>query len=577
MFRLREGSKLHNSSEVQAEALQVIRSTKSSGIVILPCGSGKTSVFLQAALDAGNRVLFLCYEKQGVMQVAETIRQHSTVQDSHLCVYSSEMKAQPNRLLCYFVTTYNMFSATTAARSPATQLVRQYVTTTKWDLVVLDEVHHSGAQTYRPLIETLVRNSKRTLGFTGTLCRSLSVSASTSGMSREELQEEQFEFIGKVLYQKTCTELEKEGLIAKVRRMEIFTRLTPDFEVAHQEVQGSLKKYVESLHPSKLNAVWMLVQMHVAIGQIGMIFVNHLLNAKIVQRMLGQRCEILSGGNAHGTDGIHTAEANAGIVNRFNSGEIDVIVSTPVGGEGLDIHNSRFRYAIVIDAHGGQAPASQKLGRLSRTPRLIAQPGESREDQRRRRLAAQKEAAYYEIVTPDTEEVSAANARHEQFRHDGYDCCSLEYDELVTRASACGISEAEAPFDSDVTQIRLLAETLSYQHLGEEETLGNVCARNKMAPHRADIQKQRNRLSGPSSHLFKDRARQKLVRLRKQLPEQRAEAQRAKHKSMGDAEPAEVLVRVLRQLGTSEELLQRAGVELPPPPLLDDEDDEFGL
>ena len=56
-----------------------------------------------------------------------------------------------------------------------------------------------------------------------------------------------------------------------------------------------------------------------------------------------------------------------------------------------------------------------------------------------------------------------------------------EYDELVTRASACGISENEAPFGNDVTQIRLLAETLSYQHLGEEETLGNVCARNKMA------------------------------------------------------------------------------------------------
>ncbi len=68
--RLRPDSKLRESSEAQAEALAAIRSTQLSGIVVLPCGSGKTSVFLQAALDAGNKVLFLCYEKQGVVQVS---------------------------------------------------------------------------------------------------------------------------------------------------------------------------------------------------------------------------------------------------------------------------------------------------------------------------------------------------------------------------------------------------------------------------------------------------------------------------------------------------------------------------
>ena len=108
--------------------------------------------------------------------------------------------------------------------------------------------------------------------------------------------------------------------------------------------------------------VWLLVRMHRALGEIGVVFVNHLLHAKVVQQMLGPRWEILSGGNAHGTEGVHTAEANAAIVQRFNDGLLEGIVSTPVGESALDVFNPRFRYALVVDAHGGPTAASQKLG-----------------------------------------------------------------------------------------------------------------------------------------------------------------------------------------------------------------------
>tara|TARA_B110000444_G_scaffold227788_1_gene233152 strand:- start:1018 stop:2196 length:1179 start_codon:yes stop_codon:yes gene_type:complete len=295
--------------------------------------------------------------------------------------------------------------------------------TIKWDLVVLDETHHAAAATYMPFIQKLRANTKRVLGFTGTLCRT-DVNEIVSSNTRAAQMEKHFDFIGPVLFSRTCLELEKEGLIAKVRRMEIQINMTSNFKAAAQVVSNpSTKKYVESLHPEKLNALWMLVTMHTKMGDVGMVFVNHLLHAKTIQELLGNKWEVLSGSNAHGEDGNHSTEANAEIVARFNEGKLSGIVSTPVGESALDAVNPDFRYAIVIDAHSGPASASQKLGRLSRTNRLSPIPEETATAYRNRRLAAQKQASYYEIVTLETEEMTAAANRRKQFEHE---VCSIE-------------------------------------------------------------------------------------------------------------------------------------------------------
>ena len=173
--------------------------------------------------------------------------------------------------------------------------------------------------------------------------------------------------------------------------MQVAVALTDHFSVALAEASGSCKLYLQALNPQKLNATWMLVQMHTALGHVGMIFCDHLLPAKTLKSVLGARWEVLSGGNAHGTEGSHTAQVNADIVKRFNDGALDGLIATPVGESALDVHNTKFRYAIVIDAHGGQAPASQKLGRLSRTPRVLRKPDESAEDHAKRVKQQQKD------------------------------------------------------------------------------------------------------------------------------------------------------------------------------------------
>lgn len=565
LFKLLPESKFQQPSEPQVQALAAIRATDKSGIVVLPCGAGKTAVFIQTAVESGNRVLFLNYEKQGVIQVANAIREHTNIKDVHLCEYSSEVKKDPNHLLCFMTTTYNMFSAT-ANRSNETNKVRKFVFSTVWDLVVLDECHHAWAETYRPLVQELLKTSKRVLGFTGTLCRSETMTvADASTLVRREAHAREFSFIGEVLYSRSCVELEAAGLIARVRRMKIGVTLTDHFKVALAMSGGSSKLYLQALNPQKLNTVWMLVQMHKALGHLGMIFCDHLLPAKTLKLVLGARWEVLSGGNAHGTEGTHTAQVNAAIVKRFNDGELDGLISTPVGESALDVFNPAFRYAIVVDAHGGQAPASQKLGRLSRTPRVIPDPGESPEDHAKRVKSKQKVASYYEIVTNDTEEEKAASARNVQFQDDGYDCIDQNYDSLVAQLS--GLEETHAPYSGPVAQLTLLVECLSYQDLGIVEGEGNIRAAEVLEPHRALTKTLKTKRDGAKHSLFRQRKQQQLVRARALLPERKAEATEAKREVLEAAVMPEAAACVLRALQLDPELLARAKLVIPPPPV----------
>ena len=249
---------------------------------------------------------------------------------------------------------------------------------------------------------------------------------------------------------------------------------------------------------------------------------------------------------------------------RFNDGTLEGIVSTPVGESALDVFNPRFRYALVVDAHGGPTAASQKLGRLARTPRAPQRADEPDDAYRHRLWATQKEAAYYEVVTPNTEEETAARGRQEQFEYDGYEFTTCTYDEVVDCAAAAGWRAADAPHSAEVAQVRLLAEALSYQHMGTLEGAANAQAKATLAPHRTAIKNAKAKAASTSSAIFKQRHKQTARALAKQKAAHKASARDAKHRTLRDSPLPPEAAGVLRGLELPPELLARAGIALPP-------------
>ena len=518
-FRFHPSSPFAQPSEIQAAATKrVLASKQRSGIVVAPCGSGKTAMLIEVAMKlaarsetAGEaqRVLILCYESQGVLQMAEALRTHTTLGNKRVCVQTGRQKDEPTSNFCFLVTTYAMFSSASNCRSESGRRVRAYVENTAFDVVLCDEVHHACAPTYRPFLEMLQKKAKRMYGFTATLYRN----DSTVEETREEHERRMFGWFGPVLYRGTASESERAGLVAKIRRAEVRVKLTREFAVAHAFVQGTEKQYIAALNPQKLNAVACLCGMHAQMDHAGIVFAQHLLSAKVLRAVLGDGWEVLSGSNAHGLEEQHTAEANAKIVRRFNNGELHGIISTAVGESSLDLHCDRFRYVVVFDADGGSASAAQKLGRASRTPRIQKRAGEDFDTLRARRLAAQKSAAYYEINTRNTADVEAAARRTVEFAAEGYpETTRIAYTELVAWADEEGFA---LPHTTLLRDMKLLKEIMTYDPLGQSMVRAKAAAVDVKAPQKKLLKNYAEASNNASTKVMRELAKHKATQLKK--------------------------------------------------------------
>ena len=530
-FRFRPSSPYTQPSEIQQAAVDALLKTKArSGIVICPCGSGKTAVLIQVAMKlaarskaAGQaqRVLILCYESQGVLQVAEALRRHTTLGDK-VCVQTGRHKDVPGSNFCFLVTTYAMFSASGNSRGASGKRAREYVENTAFNVVLCDEAHHIGAPTYRKFLEMLQEKAERMYGFTATLYRNDSAVQET----RREHERRMFGWFGPVLYRATAAESERAGLVAKIRRAEVRVCLTREFALAHARAQKTEKQYLAALNPQKLNAVACLCRIHEGLDHAGIVFAQHLLTAKVLRVVLGKGWEILSGSNAHGLDEKKSAEANQKIVRRFNEGKLRGIISTAVGESSLDLHCASFRYVVVLDADGGSASAAQKLGRVARTPRLVPRPGETPEQLRARRLKAQKSAAYYEINTLGTADVEAAERRAVEFEAEGYPQTQrVRYADLAAWAAE---EEFALPHDGLVRDMELLKEIATYGALGQSAGRAKAAAVGVRAPHQRKMRQAADAATNAKTQVGRLLARKNVAQLKRAQARVDAEAHEAK-------------------------------------------------
>jgi superfamily II DNA or RNA helicase len=467
------------------------------------------------------------------MQIRQTLQTQTNISARKLCCYSGAQKSKIESINDVIVlSTYAMFSATNGLRSKSTKHMRSYVMKTKWDLVILDEVHHSLASTYRPLVSLLQQNSKRVLGFTATQ-PVLALDASDPDNANGNKDAMTLGFLNRVLFKSTCAQEEEECTIAKTRCMQIDVPMPRLFADAHEHVSGTTRVYLQSINPNKLVALKLLVHLHKLQGHIGIVFADHLMTCKVIRRMLGPSWAVLSASSPNGerdSSGAHSIAANARLLKDLKNGTLDGLISTSVGAEGLDIVSPNFCFAVLVDNHAGKCSSLQRIGRLSRTRRLQKQHGESHEAFLDRCRQLQKHAAYYELVSKHTEEESAAAARALQLRSEGYDRMRMSYEALLEAtsggafwtgecssgcrggdgSSGCGdgVGSSGGARDwrfSQAEHVKLLVEAVSYNDLGKAET--QACHIEKESMHQIEsvLRRERAKLTSGSgtNKLFK--------------------------------------------------------------------------
>jgi DNA excision repair protein ERCC-3 len=137
-----------------------------SGIIVLPCGAGKTLTGVTAAQTIKKSVVCLCTNAVSVLQWKYQFQLWTSIPDEHIAVFTSDRKDQIHPDACVLITTYTMVSYS-GKRSAQSQEIMDVITSREWGLLLMDEVHVVPAKMFRRVVGSVKAHCR--LGLTATL------------------------------------------------------------------------------------------------------------------------------------------------------------------------------------------------------------------------------------------------------------------------------------------------------------------------------------------------------------------------------------------------------------------------
>lgn len=358
-----------------------------SGIIVLPCGAGKSLVGVSAATRINKSCLCLATNTVSVDQWAHQFRLWSTIRDDQICCFTTDSKEQFCGDAGVVVTTYNMV-AFGGKRSQESEKLIEQIRNREWGLLLLDEVHVVPAHMFRRVISITKSHCK--LGLTATLVR-----------EDERITDLNF-LIGPKLYEANWSDLAKGGFIANVQCAEVWCPMTKEFfaEYLKQENQ-TMKQALYVMNPNKFRACEFLIRFHEQQRADKIIIFSDNLFA-LTEYAMKLRKPMIYGCTSH--------VERMKILKAFRtSSEVNTIFLSKVGDNSIDIPEANV--IIQISSHAGsRRQEAQRLGRILRAkggPR----GGSGMEEY---------DAFFYSLVSTDTQEMYYSTKRQQFLIDQGY-------------------------------------------------------------------------------------------------------------------------------------------------------------
>ena len=361
-----------------------------SGIIVLPCGAGKSLTGIAAAVRVGKSCLCLCTSSVSVDQWAGQFKLWTNLTDREIVRFTSQNKETfpPDNLPCVCVTTYNMISAG-GKRSEASAKILDAIRGREWGTMLLDEVHVVPAAMFRKVIGITKAHCK--LGLTATLVR-------------EDDKVEHLNFlIGPKLYEANWLDLQRDGHIANVQCVEVWCEMTPEFFAKYLDPKFSMKKQVlYCMNPNKFMACQYLMTYHENFRKDKVIVFSDNIFA-LREYATALKRPLIYGDTSH-------AERTR-VLHAFKySNEINTIFLSKVGDNSIDIPEANV--IIQISSHAGsRRQEAQRLGRILRPKAATVGKKNESEDHN---------AFFYSLVSRDTSEMYYSSKRQQFLIQQGY-------------------------------------------------------------------------------------------------------------------------------------------------------------
>ena len=351
-----------------------------SGIIVLPCGAGKTLVGITAACTIKKSCLVLCTSSVSVMQWRQQFLQWSNVQDSQVSVFTADEKQKFSGAAGIVVSTYSMV-ANTGKRSHTSQKMMNFLESREWGFILLDEVHVVPASMFRRVLTKIKAHAK--LGLTATLVR-----------EDEKIDELNF-LVGPKLYEANWMDLAAKGHIATVQCAEVWCPMTAEFYREYLRERSRKKMLLYCMNPTKFQAAQYLIHYHESRGDKIIVFSDNVYALEAYAIKLGKPY-------IHG--GTPQIERMRILQNFQHNPIVNTIFLSKVGDTSIDLPEATC--LIQISSHfGSRRQEAQRLGRILRA---------------KRRNDEGFNAFFYSLVSRDTAEMYYSTKRQQFLIDQGY-------------------------------------------------------------------------------------------------------------------------------------------------------------
>lgn len=339
-----------------------------SGVIVLPCGAGKTIVGLAAMARLQRHTLILTTGITAVKQWKRELLDKTTLTEDQVKEYTGESKEiGPVTLATYQILTYRPEKS---EDFPHFHLFDQR----DWGLIIYDEVHLLPAPVFRVTAQIQAR---RRLGLTATLVR------------EDGREGDVFSLIGPKKYDVPWRDLEQQGWIAEAACCEIRLSLPEEQRMEYAVTEWRHKFRLASENPMKEEVVGALLNRY---AQARVLIIGQYLSQL---RRLAKRFGLPL------ITGATPTEERERLYDQFRRGVTRHLILSKVGNFAIDLPDANVLIQ-VSGTFGSRQEEAQRLGRILR-PKAGGEP-----------------AHFYTLVTRDTRELDFAHHRQMFLTEQGY-------------------------------------------------------------------------------------------------------------------------------------------------------------
>jgi len=348
-----------------------------SGVVVLPCGAGKTLVGAGAMAQTKTTTLILVTNTVSARQWRDELLKRTSLTPEEIGEYSGQVK----EIKPVTIATYQILTAKRGGQYAHLSLLDAL----DWGLIVYDEVHLLPAPVFKLTADLQAR---RRLGLTATLVR------------EDGREGDVFSLIGPKRFDAPWKEIEAQGFISPAICYEVRVDLPVDERLEYAASADEDRYRLAATAPVKIDVVRDLVARHEG---------EQIL---VIGQYLDQIDELAEALGAPKITGAVPVDEREQLYQQFRVGEVPVLVVSKVANFSIDLPEASVAIQ-VSGSFGSRQEEAQRLGRLLR-PKTNGHT-----------------ASFYTLIARDTVDQDFAQNRQRFLAEQGYSYTILDAEQVA--------------------------------------------------------------------------------------------------------------------------------------------------